>query len=137
MSFYEDMEKSLLEAIEMEKENLPIKERKEMPAKTYYIFDDGYMCKNNFRHTLKEELKKPEFKREWDSLHQEDKLIHRMIELRKEQGLSRKKLARLVGEKKKTIENIENRWESPDVWTFNKILNALGYTLQIVSKNDK
>jgi hypothetical protein len=40
MSFYEDMEKSLLEAIEMEKGNLPVKKRDGMLAPTYYVADD-------------------------------------------------------------------------------------------------
>ena len=40
MGFYKDMEKSLLEAIEIEKNNIPLKERENMPAPTYYIQDD-------------------------------------------------------------------------------------------------
>ena len=39
MSFYEDMEKALLEAIEIENENIPIIEVKGMPAPTYRIKD--------------------------------------------------------------------------------------------------
>ena len=43
MGFYEDMEKSLLEAIEIEKGNVPLKVRRGMPVKTYYVADsDGY-----------------------------------------------------------------------------------------------
>lgn len=40
MGFYKDMEKSLLEAIGTEKNNIPLKERENMPALTYYIQDD-------------------------------------------------------------------------------------------------
>lgn len=36
MGFYEDMEKSLLEAIEIEKGNIPLSERKDMLAPTFY-----------------------------------------------------------------------------------------------------
>lgn len=39
MGFYEDMEKSLMEAIEIEKGNIPLMEKKGMPATTYYISD--------------------------------------------------------------------------------------------------
>jgi hypothetical protein len=39
MSFYEDLEKSLLEAIEIEKGNIPLKKREGMPAPTYYVAD--------------------------------------------------------------------------------------------------
>lgn len=91
-----------------------------------------------FREMLNEQLQDPDFKREWDALQEEDRLIQRMIEIRKEQGLSKKELGRLVGETKKTIKNIENRWISPDIGTFNKILNALGYKLIIKDiKNDE
>lgn len=37
MGFFEDMEKSLLEAIEIEKGNVPTRERKGTPAATFYI----------------------------------------------------------------------------------------------------
>lgn len=37
MGFFEDMEKSLLEAIEIEKGNVPTRERNGMSATTFYI----------------------------------------------------------------------------------------------------
>lgn len=37
MDFFEDMEKSLLEAIEVEKGNVPTRERNGMSATTFYI----------------------------------------------------------------------------------------------------
>lgn len=90
----------------------------------------------NFREELNEQLQDLDFKREWDALREEDRLIQRMIEIRKELGLSKKELGKLVGETKKTIKNIENRWISPDVCMFNKILNAMGYELIITNKKD-
>lgn len=39
MEFYEDMEKSLLEAIEMEKGNIPLIEKVNMPAPTFISSD--------------------------------------------------------------------------------------------------
>lgn len=55
MGFYKDMEKSLLEAIEIEKNNIPLKERENMPASTYYIQDDD---KNGTRGSWDEKRKK-------------------------------------------------------------------------------
>ena len=49
MGFYEDMEKSLLEDIEIEKGNVPLKERKGMPAKTY-------VCNENLKDLTDEEV---------------------------------------------------------------------------------
>ena len=37
MGFYEDIEKSLLEAIEMENDNLPLIQKENMPAPTYTV----------------------------------------------------------------------------------------------------
>lgn len=37
MGFYEDIEKSLLEAIEMENGNLPLIQKESMPAPTYTV----------------------------------------------------------------------------------------------------
>ena len=37
MGFYEDLEKSLLEAIAMENGEMQMKEREDMPAPTYFV----------------------------------------------------------------------------------------------------
>ena len=42
MSFYEDMKKSLLEAIEIEKGNIPVKKREGMLADTYYASNKDF-----------------------------------------------------------------------------------------------
>lgn len=39
MKFYEDLEKSLLEAIEIERGNLPLIPKKDMPAPTFTVSD--------------------------------------------------------------------------------------------------
>lgn len=39
--FFEDTKNGLLQAIEIERGNIPVKERKNMPAKTYYIDTDN------------------------------------------------------------------------------------------------
>lgn len=40
MGFYEDIQKSLLEAIEIEKGNLPLTQKENMPAPTFVVMDD-------------------------------------------------------------------------------------------------
>lgn len=40
MGFYEDMEKSLLEAAEMEKGTIKLSERKNMPAPALFVSDE-------------------------------------------------------------------------------------------------
>lgn len=104
MSFYEDMEKSLLEAIEIEKGNIPLKERKGMPAPTYYISDD------------------------------DKKLVDDIIEIRKKENISQAELAEMTGSSQQAISRFEKKTHSPSLKLFANVVNALGYELQIVKK---
>ena len=104
MSFYEDMEKSLLEAIEIEKGNIPLTERKGMPAPTYYVSDD------------------------------DKKLVDDLIEIRKKENISQAELAEMTGNSQQAISRFEKKTHSPSLKLFANIVNALGYELQIVKK---
>lgn len=105
MSFFEDMEKSLLEAIEIEKGNIPLVERKGMAAPTYYV-PDG-----------------------------EKALIDQFIEIRKKENVSQVELAKMIGSKQQAISRLESKEHSPSLKLFYSILNALGYELTIKKKN--
>ena len=104
MSFFEDMEKSLLEAIEIEKGNIPIVERKGMAAPTYYVPDD------------------------------ENILIDQFIDIRKKENVSQSELAKRIGNKQQAVSRMENKEHSPSLKLFYSMLKALGYELQIVKK---
>ena len=108
MSFYEDMEKSLLEAIEIEKGNIPLKERKGMPAPTYYIPDN------------------------------DKKLVENLIAIRKKENISQKDLAECSRIKKRReyqISRFEKQTHSPSLKMFTNIVHALGYELKLVKQN--
>ena len=102
MSFYEDIERSLLEAIEMEKGNIPLEQRENMPAPTYI------------------------------AANREKELIDELISLRKEQNMSQSQLAKLTGNKQQAISRIEKKEHSPSLKLFFSMINALGYDLKIV-----
>lgn len=104
MGFYEDMEKSLIEAIVMEKGNITLEEKENMPAPTFIVSNE------------------------------EKELIDQMVSLRKEQNLSQKQLAEITGNKQQAISRIEKKEHSPSLQTFCNILNALGYGLAIEKK---
>lgn len=104
MGFYEDMEKSLLEAIEMEKGNIPMVQKEKMPAPTFVASD------------------------------KEKELIDELINLRKEQNVSQNKLAEMTGNKQQAISRIEKKEHSPSLKLFYSMVNALGYELQIVKQ---
>lgn len=105
MSFFEDMEKCLTEAIVMEKGDIPLTQKKNMPAPTFYAEE------------------------------KEHKLIDTMISLRKEQNISQKQIAELTGNKQQAISRIEHKENSPSLKSFISIVNSIGYDLQIVKNN--
>lgn len=104
MRFYDDVEKSLLEAIAIEKGNIPLTQREDMPAPTFI------------------------------ALEKEKELINQLVNLRKSQNMSQKQLAILTGNKQQAISRIEKQEHSPSLKLFYSMVNALGYELQIVKK---
>lgn len=104
MGFYEDIEKSLLEAIEMENGNLPLIAKDNMPAPTFVASD------------------------------KEKQLIDKLVFLRKSQHISQNQLAKLTGIKQQAISRIENKEHSPSLKMFYNLVNALGYDLSIVKR---
>ncbi len=62
----------------------------------------------------------------------EIELIGKVIEARKEKGLSQRDLAELSGVKQPAIARLESMQSTPKIDTLIKILNPLGYTLSIV-----
>ena len=88
---------------------------------------------------VKEEIERqrelsPEFKKAWDESRAEYKLIGEMISLRKKEKITQKELAELTGNKQQVISRIERKESMPTIRAFSKILDALGYELQIVNK---
>ena len=102
MGFYEDIKRGLLEAIAMEKGEIPIIEKENMPAPTFVAAD------------------------------KEKKLIEELVRIRKEQNISQSRLAELTGSKQQAISRTENREHSPSLRLFYCMANALGYDLQLV-----
>ena len=104
MGFYEDIESGLLEAIAMEKGEIPVVEKEGMPAPTFVAAD------------------------------KEKKLIEELVRIRKEQNVSQSQLAKLTGSKQQAISRTENREHSPSLKLFYCMANALGYDLQLVKQ---
>lgn len=102
MGFYEDMEKSLLEAIDIDRGNILVAQKENMPAPTFI------------------------------AVNKEKELIDEMVSIRKEQNISQNKLAELTGNKQQAISRIEKKEHSPSLKLFYSMINALGYDLKIV-----
>lgn len=103
-NFFEDTMQGLLEALEIENGNIPLIEKENMPATTYMVAT------------------------------RDKELIDQMINLRKEQNISQRELAKMTGNKQQAISRMEKKEHSPSLKTFSAVLNALGYELQIVKQ---
>lgn len=82
----------------------------------------------------KQRQTEPEFRKAWDESRTEYKLIGEMISLRKQENVTQKELAALTGNKQQVISRIERKESIPTIRAFSRILDALGYELQIVKK---
>lgn len=102
--FFDETMQGLLEAIEIEKGNIPLAEREGMPAKTYYVADN------------------------------DQKLIDNLIEIRKRENISQAELAEITGNTQQSISRFEKKTHSPSMKLFSSIVNALGYEVQLVRK---
>ena len=83
MGFYEDIERGLLEAIAMEKGEIPVVEKENMPAPTLVAAD------------------------------KEKKLIEELVRIRKEQNVSQSQLAKLTGSKQQPTPVTTQAVDSP------------------------
>ena len=61
-------------------------------------------------------------------------MIDNIIALRKENNISQTELADLTGSNQQTISRFEKKAHSPSLVLFVKIIDALGYEMQIVKK---
>ena len=102
--FFDDTMQGLLQAIEIENENLPLTERNGMPAPTFYVSSD------------------------------DKELVDRLIEIRKKENISQSELAKMTGNTQQAISRLEKKNHSPSLQTFCSILDALGYGLVIEKK---
>lgn len=102
--FFDDTMQGLLEAIEIEKGSIPLTERKEMEAPTFYVSDS------------------------------DTELIDCLVEIRKKENISQSELAKMIGSKQQAVSRLEKNEHSPSLKLFYSMVDALGYELQIVKK---
>lgn len=103
--FFDETMQGLLEAISMEKGEIPLEKKEDMPAPTFVVFK------------------------------REEELIEEFIRLRKSLDISQKELADSIGSKQQAISRVEKKEHCPSLKLFCSMINALGYELKIVKKN--
>ncbi len=85
----------------------------------------------NFEDFLKEELKDPELKAEYDSLEAEFSLMQAMIDARHEAGLTQKQLSERTGISQSDISKFECGDGNPSMKTLKRIAAGLGMCVRI------
>jgi ribosome-binding protein aMBF1 (putative translation factor) len=76
-------------------------------------------------------LKDPEYKKAYDSLELEFKLIEAIIEQRIKKGLTQKQLAEKIGTKQSAIARFESGTYNPTLSFLKKLAQALGVTITV------
>ena len=103
--FFDETMQGLLEAIAIDKGEMPLTEKNDMPAPTFVASE------------------------------MEKELIQEVVNLRKEQNISQNKLAELTGNKQQAISRMEKNEHSPSLKLFCNMVNALGYDIKLVKQN--
>ena len=104
-AFFNDTMQGLLEAIAIDKGEMPLVEKNDMPAPTFIASE------------------------------MEKELIKEVVNLRKEQNISQNKLAELTGNKQQAISRMEKNEHSPSLKLFCNMVNALGFDIKLVKQN--
>jgi ribosome-binding protein aMBF1 (putative translation factor) len=85
----------------------------------------------DFEVDLKEQLKNPEFKREFDKLQPEFDLIRAIIDARAKRGVTQKILAKRMGTKQSVISRLESGNANPSFGFVKRLAKALETDIQI------
>ncbi|MDY6365344.1 MAG: helix-turn-helix transcriptional regulator [Oscillospiraceae bacterium] len=85
----------------------------------------------NFRETLNEQLRDPEFKAEWDALEPERQIIRAMLEGRERADLTQQELAEATGITQADISRLENGTANPSLRTLKRLASGMGMRLKV------
>ena len=80
---------------------------------------------------LKEQLKNPEFKKEWEKTEAAYQVTRALIEARLKGKISQRELAKKAGTTQAVISRIENMSVSPSIGLLQRIADSLGKKLEI------
>ena len=84
-----------------------------------------------FRETLNEQLKNPDFKKEWDILEPEYQIIKAMLDTRNEKDMTQKQLADITGSPQADISRLENGNANPSLKTLQRLAEGMGMRLKL------
>jgi len=85
----------------------------------------------NFRETLDEMMKDPEFKAEWDALEPEFAIMQAMVDARKQSGMTQKQLAEKTGINQADISKLERGNGNPSLRTLRRLAEGMGMRVKL------
>ena len=85
----------------------------------------------SFDSYLDEQLKDPEFKKEWDAIQPELDIKRAIIDARIQRNLTQKELAEITGIGQADISRLENGTRNPSVNLLKRLADGLGMDLKI------
>lgn len=86
---------------------------------------------SEFKELLNEQLKNPEFKKEWEDIQPEMDVIRAMIDARIAQNLTQKELALRTGINQADISKLENGTRNPSLKMLKRLAEGMGMALKI------
>ena len=86
---------------------------------------------SEFRELLNEQLKDPEFEKEWNEIQPEMDVIRAMVDMRIKQNLTQKELASRTGIDQADISKLENGTKNPSLKLLKKLAAGMGMQLKI------
>ena len=86
---------------------------------------------SEFRELLNEQLKDPEFEKEWNEIQPEMDVIRAMVDMRIKQNLTQKELASRTGIDQADISKLENGTKNPLLKLLKKLAAGMGMQLKI------
>lgn len=94
---------------------------------------------SDFRNYLNEQLKDPEFKKEWDRLEPEFNMMQAMIDARKRSNMTQKELAERTGIDQSDISKIETGNANPTLAVLKRLAEGMDMVLKLefIPKNAK
>ena len=85
----------------------------------------------SFNEFLQEQLKDPEFRKEYEALQPEHAVVQAMIDARKASGLTQKELSERTGIAQGDISRIENGNANPSMRTLQRLAAGMDMILKI------
>ena len=86
---------------------------------------------SEFRELLNEQLKDPEFEKEWNEIQPELDVIRALVDMRIKQNLTQKELASRTGIDQADISKLENGTKNPSLKLLKKLAAGMGMQLKI------